>query len=75
MTTRFYLIDRANVARVADHRYAYLDHVSGKWVEDPAVFDTVTFEASTKDLTADEARQWITKHTRWDGYALTLTSR
>ena len=62
MSTRYYLMDRANVARVVNHRYAFLDHKSGKWVEDPAVFDTVTFEASTKELTETQARKWIERN-------------
>ena len=57
----YYLIEtgigqEGTLARVVDHRYSYLDLITGAWVEDPAVFDQVIFEASTMNLTLKQAK-------------------
>lgn len=49
---------RGNVARVVDRaEFAYLDHATGAWIQHPRVFDSVTFEADTHEITLAEAKR------------------
>ncbi len=72
---RYYsLYDGLGLARVHGGSYEYLDKVGGCWVRHARLFNTVEFEASTEEISADDARRWITANTRFAGYPLTSAS-
>lgn len=62
--TRYYKSNSA-LFRVRDHQYCYLDKVTGHWIPDPSVVDAVTGyygDASTKELTLKQAREWLARN-------------
>jgi hypothetical protein len=59
-TVRYYSLNGNNVARVMNHRYAYLDHKTGEWVRHASVCDSVTGyggDAGTFEITLEQAKQ------------------
>lgn len=47
------------LARVYDDEYAYLDTDTGHWIVHAPLFTRVEFEPSTRELTLEEAKDWV----------------
>ena len=59
---QYYLIaGGSNVVRELGVMLSYLEHETGEWVQSNTLFPTITFEASTKEITEHEAQRWVAK--------------
>lgn len=56
------IIGGRNVVRAVGVVLSHLDHETGEWVENNTLFDNITFEASTKEITEKKAKDWVAEN-------------
>jgi len=60
---KYYLIARrSRLVRSVDSILSLLDPETDEWIQNNRLFTTITFEASTKDITEKKAKDWVAEN-------------
>ena len=59
----YYLISgRVVLVRSVDSILSRLDRDTGEWIQNNGLFNVVTFEANTKEITEAKAKDWVAEN-------------